>query len=103
MRALPSEAEGGEADEDRAAHHEAERRVPVAEEVEEADDLARIAHAGKEQADAEHQAGGEGGEGAHARCRTTKTVAMPAPMKARVATSERGESRDRPHTPWPLV
>ena len=36
-------------------------------------------------------------------CRTTNTVAIPAAMKASVATSERGESRDSPHTPWPLV
>ena len=33
----------------------------------------------------------------------TNTVAKPAAMKAQVATSERGDRRDRPHTPWPLV
>ena len=31
------------------------------------------------------------------------TAAMPLPMKASVATSERGDSRDSPQTPWPLV
>ncbi len=31
--------------------------------------------------------------------RVANTVANPAAMNARVATSERGESRDRPHTP----
>ena len=30
-------------------------------------------------------------------------MAKPEAMKASVATSERGDSRDRPHTPWPLV
>jgi hypothetical protein len=33
----------------------------------------------------------------------TKTMAKPAPMKASVATSERGDRRDSPHTPCPLV
>ena len=33
----------------------------------------------------------------------TNTVAKPAPMNASVATSERGESRERPQTPCPLV
>src|SRR5688572_27573396 len=28
---------------------------------------------------------------------------MPATMKAAVATSERGDRRESPHTPWPLV
>jgi hypothetical protein len=27
----------------------------------------------------------------------------PAPMKDKVAISERGDSRDKPQTPWPLV
>jgi len=27
----------------------------------------------------------------------------PASMNAPVATSERGDSRDKPQTPWPLV
>lgn len=35
--------------------------------------------------------------------RTTKTVTIAAARKVRVATSERGESRARPQTPWPLV
>ena len=35
--------------------------------------------------------------------RTTKTVAKPATMKEDVADSERGDRRDRPQTPWPLV
>ena len=28
---------------------------------------------------------------------------MPAAMKTTTATSERSDSRPRPHTPWPLV
>ena len=42
-------------------------------------------------------------ERVHMRCLVTKTVAMPAAMNAPVATSERGDRRDSPHTPWPLV
>jgi hypothetical protein len=30
-------------------------------------------------------------------------VAQPAAMKHSVATSERRDKEDRPHTPWPLV
>ncbi len=37
------------------------------------------------------------------RCRSTNTVTKPAPMNAAVATSERGDRRERPQTPWPLV
>ena len=33
----------------------------------------------------------------------TKTVTKPAPIKTSVATSERGDSLDSPHTPCPLV
>ena len=33
----------------------------------------------------------------------TYTVANPAPINAAVATTERGERRDSPDTPWPLV
>ena len=32
-----------------------------------------------------------------------RNVAGPSNPHARVATSERGERRERPHTPWPLV
>ena len=31
------------------------------------------------------------------------TVMKPAPMKDSVATSDRGDMRDKPQTPWPLV
>src|SRR5207237_427685 len=72
--------------------------------IEEALDLARIRHAGDEQAEPEHQSRGEGGERVHAStCRITSTVANPASMNAAVATSERGDRRDSPHTPCPLV
>ena len=36
-------------------------------------------------------------------CRTTNTVATPAAMNESVATIDRGDSREIPHTPWPLV
>ena len=60
-------------------------------------------------ADAERKAGDERAECYHGgpqpptTWRSTNTVAKPAAMKARVATSERGESRASPQTPWPLV
>ncbi len=95
--------EGEEPDEDRACHDERERRIPVAEDVEECDDLAGIGHTRDDEPDSENESGGEGGDEIHATCLVMKTVAMPAAMKAAVATSERGESRDSPHTPWPLV
>src|SRR6267154_1408823 len=37
------------------------------------------------------------------RWRATYTVANPVAMNARVAAIERGDSRETPHTPWPLV
>jgi hypothetical protein len=61
------EREGEGADHDRAAHDEGERRIPAPGQVEEADHLARVGHAGQDQADAEHQPGGEGGERVHIR------------------------------------
>ena len=36
---------------------------------------------------------------AHPKCRATKTVRTPVAMKVMVATSERTESREMPHTP----
>jgi hypothetical protein len=33
----------------------------------------------------------------------TNTVTNPALMKAAVATTDRNDKRDSPHTPWPLV
>lgn len=37
------------------------------------------------------------------RCRRIEAVRNPDTRKAAVATSERGERRDSPHTPCPLV
>jgi hypothetical protein len=42
-------------------------------------------------------------DGQDSRWRTTSTVANPASMNAMVAASDRGDRRDNPHTPWPLV
>ena len=36
-------------------------------------------------------------------CRITNTVTKPVDMKIAVATTERNDSREIPHTPWPLV
>lgn len=36
-------------------------------------------------------------------CRCTNTVRNPTAMNVAVATSERSDPRDSPHTPWSLV
>src|SRR6056297_693301 len=74
-RELPSEgrlpaARDGPCDhhrDDRAAHDEGERRVPVSEEIEPALHLGRVGHPRDEQAHAEHAAGDESEESAHVR------------------------------------
>ena len=118
--ALLGHAEGEEAHRDGAAHDEGERRVPGAGQVQEADHLAGVGHAGNHQAPAEEKADGEFGcalqvgvfhgdvlrgcvHRTHSKCLITKTMAKPAAMKVPVATIERGDRRDSPHTPWPLV
>ena len=35
--------------------------------------------------------------------RSSQTVTNPAATNTVVATSERGDRRETPHTPWPLV
>src|SRR5262249_17305913 len=102
-RTQAGEAESEAPDEDRTSDDEGKRRIPIARDVEEADDLARIGHARKDEADAEHESRGERAECVHVSWRQTKTVALPASMNATVATTERGDRREMPHTPWPLV
>src|SRR5690606_13258460 len=67
LPAAAGQPEGEEADEDGARHDEGERRIPCPGKVEEADDLARVGHARKEEADAEYEAGGESGKWVHGR------------------------------------
>ena len=43
------------------------------------------------------------GHGVQPRCRVTNTVAIPAAMNVIVATKDRIESREIPHTPCPEV
>ena len=40
---------------------------------------------------------------AYPQCRIKNTVTIPVTMKVAVATRERTESREIPHTPWPEV
>src|SRR5712675_205105 len=108
-RAFLHERESTGGDRDRARHDERERRIPGAGEVEKAEHLRRVRHPGNEEPQPEDQARREGSRGIHGRpyCeirwRATYTVAKPAAMNARVATIERGDMRETPHTPWPLV
>ena len=44
---------------DGAAHHEGQARIPVAEDVEEAEHLGRVDHLRDDEPEAEEQAGGE--------------------------------------------
>src|SRR5690606_32229126 len=89
-------------------HDEREARVPVSGHVEKADDLGRLHHARKREADTEEQPREQGGDvllhhETPSRWRTTNTVTTPVSTKLRVATSARGDRRPSPHTPWPLV
>lgn len=101
------EGERDNTDEYGAAHDERERRIPQTGEIEKPDDLGRVRHARDDQSDAENQTHDKLGEATHhaftRRCRITKTMKNPAPMKATVATKDRGDNRDSPQTPCPLV
>ena len=50
---------------DGARHHERERRVPHPCQIEKAEHLGRVGHAGNDQPDAEHEAGEQCGEQGH--------------------------------------
>ncbi len=64
----------------------------------------RIGQPRQQQADAEDEAGEQGVVQRHEKAwRTRQTVTKPVAMKAMVAMIERGERRDRPQMPWPLV
>ena len=60
LAVLADPAERDRVDEDRAAHHEREARIPAVQRVEEADDLRRLGHARDQQAAAEQAADHEG-------------------------------------------
>src|SRR5712691_10425631 len=92
----------------RAAHDEREARIPPAEEIEEVGHLLRIHHLRDGEPDTEEQAGEEGARvlrhcHARSRWRMMNMVSAPLAMKVRVATIERGDRRDTPQIPWPLV
>src|SRR5690606_27878954 len=110
------EEEGGNGDHQRTEHHEGERGIPGAGNIEKTQHPSRIHHFGQRETEAEEHAAHQRhdtGKGialldwsCHAaphKCRSTKTVSAPVSMKVAVATMERGESRARPQTPWPLV
>jgi hypothetical protein len=63
--ALAGQREGEEAHGDGAAHDEGERGIPVAEQVQEAEHLAGVGHAGEQQAQAEQQAHEKFGDAVH--------------------------------------
>ena len=66
-------------------------------------------HPADEESQPEDESRGEGSARIHRglhgaiRWRAAKTVANPAAMNATVAAIERGDARETPHTPWPLV
>jgi hypothetical protein len=55
------------ADDDGAGHHERQRRIPGAREVEEAEHLGRVGHSGHDEPEAEHQVGQQRSENEHGR------------------------------------
>ena len=106
-RARPAEdaREEDEGDAEGGAHDTEEARIPGAGDVEKAEDLGGVRHAGDAQADREQETGGESRERSRAHdapprtWRLTKTVTTAAAMKTIVATMERGERRAMPQTP----
>src|SRR3546814_8451244 len=70
-------------------------------------DARGIGHAGYGKARAEQRAGEQGDDPAHHHdtpsARIAGTVTNPASMNAPVAAIERGDRRERPQKPWPLV
>src|SRR6185295_1706280 len=103
-RAVLDQAEQRRVDRDRADHDERERWIPRAADVEEAGDLGRDRHPAEDQAEGEQRAGhGGDGELDHAWAPTSATVIAAVIMKVATAAIDRGDSRARPHTPWPLV
>src|SRR5260221_8825169 len=89
--------------------HEHKAWIPIAGDIEKATHASGIKHAGQRQAEAEnHSRRKRGHDLQNAISHNPKnlimvTVDMPAATKVTTATAERGESRARPTTPWPLV
>src|SRR5439155_23565925 len=82
--------------------------VPVTEEVQEAEHLARVGHAREAQARRDHQPAQEGGGHASSHrgppsIRANATTSAPVLMKVIVATMALFESRLTPQMPCPLV
>src|SRR3954451_15694752 len=102
--------EAHEGDGNCASHDEGEACIPGpganSGEIEKVEHLCRIGHAGQHQSEAEDQADCELENDCHDAqpiCRVTNTVAIPAAMKVAVATNDRTDNRDSPHTAWPEV
>ena len=124
-------AVGNQRHDDGAAHHKGQAGIPLAgdgigkqsRDVQKANDLGWIGHAGENQAGGKHQAGDQADDdalcavagvyldaglcGTHAAPPAIKpvtvTVSMAAAMKTTTAISERAERRPKPQTPWPDV
>ena len=92
----------------RAGHDERQRRIPTPSKIEEGAHPCRVGHARNGEPCAEQQAAGERENRADAHQPNpsrfiTATVTKPAAMNVAVAANERGDRRDRPQTPCPLV
>ncbi len=91
---------------ERTGHDERQRRIPRAEQVEERTDALGVGHARQREPGTEYRARRHRRKQAlHSRppVRISATVAIPLAMNSKVAVIERSDSRDMPHTPWPLV
>src|SRR4051812_16562559 len=88
------ETESEKADQHRAAHDQSERRIPVAGDIEKADDLAGIRHARKDEADAEHEPGEECSERARRQARDAAHAMAAGAARAVARADADGETRD---------
>ena len=89
-------------------HHESERRIPCARDVEKAEHARRVDHVRKREAGPEHDTRKQGRKsGAHAQrshqMASDEDGRDAAAMKVTVAAIERGDRRAMPQTPCPLV
>ena len=101
---------------DGASHHKSQGWVPQTGKVQKTQHFAGVRHARHDEAQAKHEANQKFrdsmfqssapmklGACQASAWRMRNTVTNPAPMKANVAINERGDMRDSPHTPCPLV
>ena len=103
----PRQRQRGGIDRDAAEHHERQARVPRTADVEKAEHLAGLGHAGEREAAAKQHPGEERERArphsAPSQRPVTVAVTMPSSMNTMVAAIERRDRRLVPHRPWPLV